>query len=68
VAHTQNPITVSVKDAAAMMGVSAFTMYDLLNKQLIVSVYQGRRRLVNVESLRAYITSLPTEPTEPVSA
>jgi excisionase family DNA binding protein len=62
VATTQSPITVSVKDAASMMGVSPFTMYDLLNKQAIYSVYQGRRRLVDVESLRAYIKGLPTEP------
>ena len=55
------PITVSVKVAAKMTGLSNWTIYNLLDEQKIKSVYHGSRRLVEVDSLRAYIAKLPTE-------
>jgi excisionase family DNA binding protein len=54
-------ITVSVKDAALMTGLSRWTIYQLLDKQAVRSVYQGSRRLVVVDSLREYVENLPTE-------
>ncbi len=56
------PIFVSVKQAAQMLGVSPWTCYQLLDKQAIESRYQGRRRLVVVESLHEFARNLPTEP------
>lgn len=56
------PIFVSVKDAARILGVSAFTVYDLCDKQAIKSQYQGRRRLVVLKSLREYAAALPQFP------
>jgi hypothetical protein len=56
-----DPITVSVKTAAAMTGLSVWAIYKLLDAKAVESVYQGTRRLVMVDSLRAHITSLPTE-------
>lgn len=56
-----DPISVSVKTAAAMTGLSVWSIYKLLDSRAVVSGYEGTRRLVNVESLRSYIRNLPTE-------
>jgi hypothetical protein len=64
------PIFVSVKEAAKALGISPWSTYVLCNEQKIESRYQGRRRLVSVQSIRAYAESLPTtpEPSAPESA
>lgn len=62
------PIFVSVKEAARALSISPWSCYQLLDKGVIDSRYQGRRRLVVVESLRAYAGSLPTYPTTEQSA
>ena len=54
-----DPISISVKDAAAALGVSPITIYRLCDQQVIESRYQGRKRLVFVESLREYAANLP---------
>lgn len=56
------PIFVSVADAADMLALSRWTMYQLLNEQAVKSVYQGRKRLVDVASLREYAASLSAYP------
>lgn len=55
------PISVSVKRAGEMVGLSTWQIRDLCNRGLIESGYQGRRRLVDVDSLRAYVKGLPSE-------
>lgn len=55
------PIFVSVKQAAQMLAISPWSCYQLLDAQAIDSRYQGRRRLVDVASLREYARNLPTE-------
>lgn len=60
-----DPIYVSVKEAARMLGVSTWLMYQRLDKQEIESRYEGRKRLVVVESLRAYAANLPTTAPKP---
>lgn len=57
------PLFVSVKEAAAALGLSTFVMYELLNDEArpIDSRYVGSRRLVSVASLREYAEGLPTE-------
>lgn len=56
------PIFVSVKQAAQMLNLTTWSVYKLLDEQAIESRYHGRRRLVSVESVRAYADGLPTEP------
>lgn len=56
------PLFISVKEAAIMLGVSRNHMYGLLDMQLIESRYMGRRRLVLVSSLHEFIAGLPTTP------
>lgn len=56
------PIFVSVKQAAQMLAISPWSCYQLLDSQAIESRYQGRRRLVSVESLRKYAADLPRYP------
>lgn len=61
------PIFVSVKQAAEALNVTPFSVYQILDAQKIKSQYFGRRRLVDVESLREYAKSLPIYPAGPVS-
>lgn len=55
-----DPIFLSVKAAAQMLALSPWTCYQLLEAKAIASVYQGRRRLVVLASLREYAANLPT--------
>lgn len=59
---TIDPIFVSVKEAAKALNLSPWVCYQLLDRGAIESRYQGRRRLVLVESLREYANNLPTYP------
>lgn len=64
IGHPSNgiePIFISVKEAARALNVSTWTCYQLLDEGKIGSQYQGRRRLVQVASLRQYAADLPTE-------
>jgi excisionase family DNA binding protein len=56
------PIFVSVKQAAKALNISPWSCYQLLDAGKIKSQYSGRRRLVRVDSLRAYADGLPTTP------
>lgn len=56
-----DPISVSVPTAAAMVGLSERRLRDLCNEGKVDSRYEGRKRLVLVDSLRDYIRSLPME-------
>lgn len=55
------PIFISVKQAAEMLGIAAWSVYELCDSGAIASQYHGKRRLVRLESVRAYADSLPTE-------
>lgn len=59
-----DPIYVSVKEAARMLGLSTWSIYQKLDAQEIESRYDGRKRLVVVESLRKYAAALPEVPTK----
>lgn len=54
-------IYVGVKDMARMIGLSMNECYRLLDRRQVASVVYGRRRLVDVASLRDFAASLPTE-------
>ena len=64
-AHSEGiaPITISVKQAAEALGISLWSMYQLLDDEdrPVKSAYKGTRRLVFVDSLKAYAENLPTE-------
>lgn len=54
------PLFVTVKEAARLLGVSSWTLYQRLDQQAIESQYEGRKRLVSYPSLKAYAAGLPT--------
>lgn len=55
-------LTITVKAAAQMLGLSNVTVYKLLDNGDIKSGYTSTgRRLVVMESLREYVANLPTE-------
>jgi excisionase family DNA binding protein len=56
------PIFISVKQAAQVLSLTPWTIYKLLDDQKIASHYEGRRRLVSIESLREYAKNLPIYP------
>lgn len=53
----QQLLTVSIKTAAAMLGIGRSTLYGFLDAGEIETVKVGRRRLVVVASLRAFVES-----------
>lgn len=57
-------VFVSTKETARLLGVSRQHVYDLLDERAIESRYIGRRRLVMMASLRAFIAGLPAERAE----
>lgn len=60
-----DPIYVSVKEAARLLGLSTWNIYQKLDQQVIESRYDGRKRLVVMESLRKYAANLPATAPEP---
>ena len=54
-----DPIYISVKEAARMLGLSTWAIYQKLDQQIIESRYDGRKRLVVLASLREYAAGLP---------
>jgi excisionase family DNA binding protein len=52
---SMNPISVGVEDAARMIGVARSMLYELLARGEIESFKLGRRRLILVKNLEAYI-------------
>jgi excisionase family DNA binding protein len=49
------PLLLSVKDAAAHLGISRGLMYQLLNRGEIESVRIGQRRVVSREAMNRFI-------------
>ncbi|MGH3355137.1 MAG: helix-turn-helix domain-containing protein [Nocardioidaceae bacterium] len=62
-----DPIFVSVKEAARILGISPWVCYQLLDKGGIESRYHGRRRLVSYQSLVEYADRLPEHPPAPAN-
>lgn len=62
-ADSIDPIFVSCKDAAKVLGLSIWEMYEMTSGDdpVIKVSFRGRRKLVHVDSLREYAANLPTE-------
>lgn len=60
-AGEREPLFVSPKEAARLLGLSRNHVYDLLKEGAIESRYLGKRRQVVVSSLHDFIESLPAE-------
>ena len=57
-AGTHNKRLLSVYDAGEYLSVSHWTVRDLVNKGLLPYVRIGRRLLVDIKDLNAYVESL----------
>ena len=58
VAHAPaEPLCVSVREAARLLGLSQAYVYELLDAKKITEVRSGRRRLVVLSSLREYVAA-----------
>ena len=55
--HSQ--LSVSVDDAAAMLSLGRFKVYDLVNAGKIRARREGTRILIRIKDLEAYLDSLP---------
>lgn len=62
--RTDEPLLVSVKEAARLLGVSPWNVYQLLGSEsepgAIPSRYIGRRRLILKADLDKFVAGLPT--------
>lgn len=57
-----DPIFISVKETAHLLGLTKWSIYKLLDERAIDSQYHGKRRLVRLASVREYADALPTTP------
>jgi excisionase family DNA binding protein len=56
-----DPISVDIPTACSMSGLSRSFLYEVLAGGEVRSIKAGRRRLVLVDSLRAWLQSLPAD-------
>jgi hypothetical protein len=56
-----DPISVDIPTACRMSGLSRSFLYEVLAAGAVRSIKAGRRRLVLVDSLRAWLQSLPPD-------
>lgn len=54
------PLAVSVSRFADMLGIGERDAYQLARDGAVESRFYGRRRLIPVDSIRAFLASLPT--------
>jgi excisionase family DNA binding protein len=55
--HTNDRLAVSVEDAAAIAGVGRTTLYEALGNGTLRSLKVGRRRLIPVPALQAWLAA-----------
>lgn len=60
-----DPIFVSVKEAARLLGISTWSAYQLCYEEKLECRFRGRRRMVVVQSLYDYADNLPTQAPAP---
>lgn len=58
---TLDPLLITVAEMARLLGIGRTEAYVIINRGLVDARYQGRRRLVLLDSVREYAASLPTE-------
>lgn len=61
------PMTISISDAVAMVGISRAQIYRLVGARKINMVKSGRRSLIPVSSLIGYVQGLPDAKIRPTS-
>ncbi|MEQ8817864.1 MAG: helix-turn-helix domain-containing protein [Thalassobaculum sp.] len=54
---TPERVAVSVEDAAAMVGIGRTTLYAAMGSGSLPSLKIGKRRLIRVDALKAWIAS-----------
>lgn len=55
---TMEPLAVSIQGACAAIGVKRSTLYTLMGSRQLPSVKVGKRRLILVSAIRAYLERL----------
>ena len=54
----------TIEEAADLLAISRWSVYALADDGRLPSVYQGRRRYIAADGLRAYVASLSSTPLE----
>lgn len=62
------PILVDAKEAARLLGLNVFTIYNLLDRGELECRYQGRKRSVLYSSITAYVERLSEVAPQKVAA
>jgi excisionase family DNA binding protein len=60
-----DPILIAINDAAASIGISRRTIYELIAADKITAVKSGGRTLVVYETLKRYAANLPVAKFKP---
>ena len=59
-ATSRHRLLLSITEAAESLGISRAHFYEFLNSKMVPTVRLGRRRMVRVEDLEAFVASLGT--------
>jgi|TARA_B110000093_G_C12843739_1_gene356368 excisionase family DNA binding protein len=55
----QVPLTVTIKEAVQITGLSRTSLYSALKKGELLAIKAGRRTLIHYSALENYLSSLP---------
>lgn len=61
-------LAVPIDEAARRAGVGRSTIYSAINRGEIVLRKQGRRSLIRIDDLKAWIDAMPTVPPKNIAA
>ena len=65
--HTDHPLTLTVEQAAKLLGIGRSTAYELVHTGDIPSLRLGRRIVVPIARLNDLLGSTPVSPGEPTA-
>lgn len=58
---SNQPLAVSPREAAKMLGLGRTKLYELISSKEIASIKLGSRRLIQVSAIQAWLDSLSAE-------
>lgn len=61
----QNPITLTIPEAVRLTGISRSALYEALRRGHLTAKKAGRRTLITVVDLEAYVDNLPAYEPKP---
>lgn len=61
----RQPVLLTIEEARAILRISRWSLYQLINRRRLMTIRIGRRRLVAADDLRALLDELRQEEADP---